>query len=58
MKKKYSTPGMTMVELQHTGPLANSDISSDYGLGYGGVDGDGSVIPESRENDIWDDNWE
>lgn len=57
MKKKYNTPGMCIVEIQNISPLANSDISSDVGLGYGGVDDDGSIIPEAREN-IWDDGWE
>ena len=57
MKKKYNTPGICIVEIQDISPLANSDISSDVGLGYGGVDDDGSIVPEAREI-VWDDGWE
>ena len=58
MKKKYNTPEMSIVGLQYTRLLANSDVWSDVGLGYGGVDDDGSLIPETRENNILDDDWE
>lgn len=60
MKKKYITPRMWIVELQHIRPLATSGVGVDspYDIGYGGVDNDGIVVPEVRQiNGAWEDEW-
>lgn len=56
MKKKYNAPEMWIVELQHVMPLATSGVGANdpYNIGYGGVDTDGSITPETRGfNILW-----
>lgn len=59
MKKKYNTPIMCIVKIQNTMPLATSGVKAEsYGIGYGGVDNDGSVIPETKQiRNVWDEEW-
>lgn len=60
MKKKYITPGVTVVRIQQVLPLATSGVGVDspYGIGYGGVDNDGIAVPEVRQiNSAWEDEW-
>ena len=47
MKKRlYITPDMEVVEVKTMMLLAGSGVSSDLGVGYGGVDEGGSQDPE------------
>ena len=48
MKKIYYSPEATIVKIEQILPLATSGVGSDdsYDINYGGVDDDGTVIPE------------
>ncbi len=49
MKKTYIMPSMKMVESETETLLVNSTgVSSDLGIGYGGVDEDGEMEASSR----------
>ena len=56
MKKKYDCPLLKSEETEACAMLASSLISSDNGIGYGGVDEDGSHDPQVKEADwsLWD----
>ena len=56
MKKTYIMPSMRMVESEtETLLLADSTaISSDLGIGYGGVDEDGKMEASSRHRNCWE----
>ena len=54
MKKIYLQPSMEMSSLGTESIIcASQDITSDYGIGYGGVDEDGGKDPASRRSDVW-----
>ncbi len=57
MKKTYIMPSMRMVESETETLLVNSTaISSDSGIGYGGVDEDGEKEADVRRlRSEWDD---
>lgn len=57
MKKEYVRPLMEREEADIEQMLASSLISSDNGIGYGGVDEDGTLDPEVKEDDwsLWED---
>lgn len=59
MKIIYNSPQTTVVKIQQSLPLAMSGVSSNspYDIDYGGVDNDGIIIPETKHNSIWDDEW-
>ena len=48
MKKIYNSPEAIVVKIDQVMPLATSGVESDdiYDIDYGGVDDDGTVIPE------------
>jgi len=48
MKKIYNSPELTVLTIQQVLPLAISGVGSDdtYDIDYGGVDNDGTIIPE------------
>jgi hypothetical protein len=48
MKKIYISPEVIVVKIEQILPLATSGVGSDdtYDIDYGGVDDDGTVIPE------------
>lgn len=56
MKKKYIQPSIKSVEIKMTKMVCGSqDISSDKGIGYGGVDDEGNKDPASRRHrDVWE----
>jgi len=59
MKKIYSIPETSVVQTQHEMPIAGS-VTSNNGIGYGGVDDEGELDPEVKEEkhkDVWDDDW-
>ncbi|MBQ7571476.1 MAG: hypothetical protein IJT19_04480 [Bacteroidaceae bacterium] len=62
MKKTYITPNARVVVLHSIHVLAESGImsDSDRGLRYGGVDVEGDLNPDARQdNNYWGDNyWE
>jgi hypothetical protein len=59
MKKIYYSPEATIVKIEQILPLATSGVGSDdnYDIDYGGIDDDGTVIPEAREGHIWGEEW-
>lgn len=56
MKKTYICPLIKQEKTECCAMLASSLISSDNGIGYGGVDEDGSHDPQVKEADwsLWD----
>ncbi|MBQ2969430.1 MAG: hypothetical protein IJE15_03450 [Bacteroidaceae bacterium] len=57
MKAKYITPGMEIEEISIENMIATSGVTSD-GIGYGGVDEDGSLTPSSRgRRGTWGNLW-
>ena len=56
MRKTYICPLIKQEETECCAMLASSLISSDNGIGYGGVDEDGSHDPQVKEADwsLWD----
>lgn len=59
MKKIYVSPDFITVNLQGVQMIsASDDVKSNNGLSYGGVDGEGNLDPEVKENkNVWDENW-
>ena len=59
MKKTYIQPCMEEMQAQAAQMLAVSGVIGSNGIGYGGVDSDGSLDPETKEEkwDLWDDEW-
>lgn len=59
MKKYYIAPRMELV-ITRMQPLLEGSVTSPFGLGWGGVDVDGSQEPGSRRysNSLWDDDEE
>jgi hypothetical protein len=57
MKKKYYVRPSMMTEQAEAADLicTSPSISSDVGIGYGGVDEDGTVTVDSRGHAMWDD---
>ncbi len=55
MKNKYETPSIRMVIVNTSNVFCGSPISSPNGIGYGGVDREGNVTPESRRSTEWSD---
>ncbi len=57
MKKTYMQPSIKAVEIKMTMMVCGSqDIKSDKGIGYGGVDEEGTLEPSARRHyDDWDD---
>ncbi len=59
MKKIYNSPQTIVVKIQQSLPLATSGVrgGDPYDIDYGGVDNDGSIIPETKHYNVWDDEW-
>lgn len=58
MKTIYIIPSMEILELSVENMIATSGVNSD-GIGYGGVDEDGTLTPSSRgHRGSWGDLWE
>ena len=56
MKRQYITPTVMTVQAQAMQMLAASGVSSDKGIGYGGVDEGGTMDPSARRRkDVWTD---
>ena len=54
MKKIYLQPSIEMDSIGTEGMICNS-VTSDNGIGYGGVDEDGGKDPASRRHrDLWE----
>ena len=47
-KKSYTTPSMEVTDVAPVQLLTGSLINSGLGIGYGGVDGEGTGDPEAR----------
>ena len=59
MKKTYIIPRtcIDLVEVESHLAVFSDGVSSD-GIGYGGVDTDGTVVPETkRHQGVWDKEW-
>ena len=50
MKKTYIIPRMSFCVLQHETLLADSGVSSNNDIDYGGVDTEGEKDPDVKEN--------
>lgn len=58
MKKTYIAPNTFVVEIETEMLLAASGVYSDTGIGYGGVDTEGSKDAEAKSiGSCWD-SWE
>ena len=57
MKKTYIIPKMCIHVVYHEQPLAASGVVSDKGIGYGGVDTEGTQDPDVKANNF-DFEWE
>ena len=55
MKKKYLQPSVSMDNMALQVILAVSGVTSDKGIGYGGIDENGTKDPSSRSLGLWDD---
>ena len=58
MKKIYIAPNTVVVEIESEMILAASGVHSDTGIGYGGVDKDGSMDAEAKSSGSCQDFWE
>lgn len=57
MKRTYVSPTMCEITI-NIGIIASSGVNStDFGIGYGGVDTSGGQNPSVKEHNIWDDEW-
>ena len=58
MKKNYIIPQICVVLMQHKSHLALSGVVGNNDIDFGGIDIDGSVIPDVKiHNNIWDEEW-
>ena len=57
MKKQYIAPMIETDRDEEQQMLCSSPISSDLGIGYGGVDEEGELDPDARGYtfDVWED---
>ena len=47
MKRTYEQPNVIVVKMEQTNTLLNaSGVNSSNGIGFGGADNDGTIIPE------------
>ena len=58
MKKIYIAPNTVVVEIESEMILAASGVHSDTGIGYGGVDTEGSMEAEAKSTGSCQDFWE
>ena len=54
MRKTYKVPVTTMWEYRPSPLLQASGVTSDKGIGYGGVDGNGTHEADTRRKSEWD----
>ena len=55
MKKIYITPAMKAAAMEMENLMTDSGVVSTQGIGYGGVDEDGTIEPAARGyNGLWD----
>lgn len=61
MKKTYQKPSTVVVAVRMGQIIAFSEgvwsNSLGDGIGYGGVDKDGSLDPSVKHRNLWDDEW-
>ncbi len=50
MKKIYIIPEIQVEQAESVMPLATSGVTSNNGIGYGGVDQAGTLDPSTKEN--------
>ena len=49
MKTDYITPVIELQEYEMEGMTCASDVTSDNGIGFGGIDDNGSIEAETRQ---------
>ena len=54
MKKRYIIPQVSIVQIMHELPIAGSGVTGNNGIGYGGVDTDGTLEPSVKEFNEFD----
>lgn len=52
MKKVYMTPAIEIESMEEETVLLSGSVTSGKGIGYGGVDADGSRNPDARAFDF------
>lgn len=59
MRRKYIMPSILVVHVQSERLIAESGVSSDVGIDYGGKVGeDDNINPEVKStHNIWDESW-
>lgn len=60
MKKIYISPNSIILHLQCVKMISTSGVTSNNGIGYGGVDESGSLEADTKKfntNFDWDENW-
>lgn len=57
MKKTYMYPMTWVCEMEPESVMATSGVTSGNGIGYGGVDTNGTETPDAKE-ESFDFNWE
>ena len=59
MKTLYITPSVEILELSAENMIATSGVNGNNGIGYGGVDEDGTSVPSSNgHRGSWGNLWE
>lgn len=58
MKKTYIAPNIVVMEIESEKFLAASGVYSDTGIGFGGVDTEGSMDAEAKSSGSCEDFWE
>ena len=48
-KKEYIAPSMEVMEIKNMQLLAGSGVTSDSGIGYGGIDDEGIIDPTAPD---------
>lgn len=56
MKKYYIQPRVVKERIEAMNLLSGSEVKSNNGIGFGGVDNNGSADPDANSNsDLWSD---
>ena len=56
MKKIYKKPCVKISCMEQEVIMADSGVTGNNGIGWGGVDEAGNKDPDANSTDIWDDN--
>lgn len=58
MKREYSSPATTIVIVTASTIATSNGVGSSLDIEYGGIDAEGSLVPETKIcRNIWDEEW-